>query len=396
MWTLKKVCSLLGTASPAPGALISPNYSTNIEPAIRPKVQLWLNGNYKCRHFLQPLVIKALVLLTELGQPPSYQKTVSGRQSYHRRHEMAAGWRGKFNFKLKESSSSQPKATLSIHILCRCWIQTEDEDSIIVLPRQTFQEPSTMTRVGKATCSTVPRGKFLQFSGCFPWLIWLQQKVPGREQGNQTSASSGFGHASCLGGFYLGWLVDFYLGFVLVFWKKIRDGAGSYLGRGTEGSPGHTCSSYGDKRIFFEVGLLHWVPLETTLAAEYCSFVRLPPLRILDYLRLSEFLSHKVDFLSTSERIPGSLTLHYPVYERKQEYKVHTINHPEKYHNSAQMFCQANKSNTGILQEKNTTFCYRATHFITGKLDSLFSLLHVWSVRGFGKETTYLKQPIKG
>lgn len=56
------------------------------------------------------------------------------------------------------------------------------------------------------------------------------------------------------------------------------------------------------------------------------------------------------------------------------------------------MLCQANKPNTGILQEKKTrTFCYRAIHFITGKLDSLFSLLHVWSVTGFGKETIYLK-----
>lgn len=96
---------------------------------------------------------------------------------------------------------------------------------------------------GTATCSMAPRVKFLQFSGCFPWLIWLQQKIPGREQGTQTSASCGFGHALCLRGFYLVWLIDFYLGFVLVFWKKIRDGAGSYLGRGTEGSLGHTCRS---------------------------------------------------------------------------------------------------------------------------------------------------------
>lgn len=305
------------------------------------------------------------MLLAEFGQPPSYQKSASGKQHYCWRHEIAEGWSGKSNFKLKESRSSQPKATLSVHILCRSQIQTKDEDSIIVLPQQTFQKPSTKGLTGDWNSNMAPRGKFLQFSGCFPWLIWLQQKIPGREQRNQTSASRGFGHALCLGGFYLVWLVDFYLGFVLAFWKKIRDGAGSYLGRGTEGSLGHTCSSYGDKRIFFEVGLLLWVPLETTLAAEYCSFVRLPLLRILDYLWLSEFLSHKVDFLSASKRTTGSLTLHYPVYERKQEYKVHAINHPGKYHNSSQMFCQANKPNIGILQQKNPTFCYRATHFIT-------------------------------
>lgn len=175
----------------------------------------------------------------------------------------------------------------------------------------------------------------------------------------------GLGMPYVLGGFYLVWLVDFYSGFVLVFWKKIRDGAGSSLGRGTDSSPGHTGSSYGDKRIFFEVGLLLWVLLETTLAAEYCSFVRLPLPRILDYLWLSEFLSHKVDFLSTSKRTPGSLTLHYPVYERKQEYKVHTINHPEKYHNPFQMFCQANKPNIGILQggKKKTNILLQSNPF---------------------------------
>lgn len=157
-------------------------------------------------------------------------------------------------------------------------------------------------------CSTAPRGKFLQFSGCFPWLIWLQQKVPGKEQGNQNSPSRGFGHAWCLGGVLLGLIGWFLFGVVLDFWKKIKDGAGSCMGRGTEGSPGHTCSSYGDKRIVWEVGLLLWVPLETALAAEYCSFVRLPLPRILDYLWLSEFLSHKVDFLSAPERTTGSLT----------------------------------------------------------------------------------------
>lgn len=68
---------------------------------------------------------------------------------------------------------------------------------------------------------------------------------------------------------------------------KIRDGAGNYPGRGTEGCSGHTCSSYGDKRIFFEVGLLLWVLLETTLVTDYCSFVKVPstqdPGIIFDY-----------------------------------------------------------------------------------------------------------------
>lgn len=367
------------TASPALGALISPNYSTNIKSAIRPKVQLWCNSNPKCRCFLQPIIIKALLLLTELGQPLSCLKTASGKQHYRWRHENAAGWRGKFHFKLKESSCS--------HSQKPHWASTLDAEAGFRLRMKTqslsyhgkhFKNhlQKVWLEIGTAAWSVVPRGKFVQLSGYFPWLIWLQQKVPGREQGNQTPASHGFGHALCLGGFYLVWLVDFYLRFVLVSWKKIRDGAGSYPGRGTEGSPGHTCSSYGDKRIFFEVGLLIWVLLETTLPAEYCSFVRLPLLRIPDYLWLSEFLSHKVDFLPTSKRTPGSLSLHYPVYERKQEYKMRTINHPEKYHNPFQMFCQANKPNTGILQEKKKPFCYRATHFITRKLDSLLSLLH--------------------
>lgn len=86
----------------------------------------------------------------------------------------------------------------------------------------------------------------------------------------------GFGYALCLGFLFglVGWVLFCLL--VWVFLKKIRDGAGSYLGRGTEGSPGHACSSYGDKRIFFEVGLLLWVLLETTLVAEYCLFAKTP------------------------------------------------------------------------------------------------------------------------
>jgi len=62
------------------------------------------------------------------------------------------------------------------------------------------------------------------------------------------------------------------------------------------------------------------------------------------------------------------------------------------------MFCQANKPNIGMLQEEKP-FCYRATHFITGKLDSLFSRLQVrfsYAARGFWKEITYLKANYQG
>lgn len=75
--------------------------------------------------------------------------------------------------------------------------------------------------------------------------------------------SAGFEHASCLA-------------FFICFLKKIRDGAGNYLGRGTEGSSGHTCSSYGDKRMFFAAGMLLWVLLETTPMTDYHSFVKIP------------------------------------------------------------------------------------------------------------------------
>lgn len=64
------------------------------------------------------------------------------------------------------------------------------------------------------------------------------------------------------------------------------------------------------------------------------------------------------------------------------------------------MFCQANKPNTGILQEeKKKPFCYRATHLITGKLDFLFHLQQVWfgyAQRGSWKEITYLKANDQG
>lgn len=284
-----------------------------------------------------------------------------------------------------------------VHILCRSWNQTEDE--VLCCPTtanisRTIYKRSDW-RLEQQHALQHPEGNFPNSVAAFHSLSDSSRRSQGENRGIRPLLVVGLGMPCVLGGVYLVGLVDFYLGFVLVFWKKIRDGAGSYLGRGTEGSLGHTCSSYGDKRIFFEVGLLLWVLLETTLAAEHCSFVRLSLLRMLDYLWLSQFLSHKVDFLSASKRTTGSLTLHYPVYERKQEYKVHTINHPEKYHNSSQMFCQAKKPNTGILQEKKTTFCYRLTHFTTENWIPCFLFCMYGTARGFRKETTYLKQPIK-
>lgn len=187
--------------------------------------------------------------------------------------------------------------------------------------------------IGTAICSTAPRGKFLQFSGCFPWLIWIQQVVSGKEQGNQTSASRGFGHALCFGGVYLVWLIDFYLGLFWIFERRFKTGLEAIWGEAQKAALGTHAVPMEIRGSSLEVGLLLWVPLETAPAADYCSSVRLPLPRILDYLRLSEFLSHKVDFISAPKRTTGSLTLHYPVYKRKQEYKAHTIYHPEKYHN---------------------------------------------------------------
>lgn len=258
-----------------------------------------------------PIIIKALVQLAEFGQPPSCQKTASGKQPYHWRHEIAAGWREKFNFKPRKAVPHSQKPHWVSTFYAEAGFRLRMKTQSLSYHGKYFKNhlQKVWLEIGTAKqCSTAPRGKFLQFSGCFPWLIWLQQKVPGKEQGNQNSPSRGFGHAWCLGGVLLGLIGWFLFGVVLDFWKKIKDGAGSCMGRGTEGSPGHTCSSYGDKRIVWEVGLLLWVPLETALAAEYCSFVRLPLPRILDYLWLSEFLSHKVDFLSAPERTTGSLT----------------------------------------------------------------------------------------
>lgn len=46
------------------------------------------------------------------------------------------------------------------------------------------------------------------------------------------------------------------------FFKKITNGAGNYHRIDAEGNSGHAYSSYGDKRIFLEAGLLLWVLLE--------------------------------------------------------------------------------------------------------------------------------------
>lgn len=153
-----------------------------------------------------------------------------------------------------------------------------------------------------------PEGSFSNSVAAFHGLSDSSRRSQEKNRGIRTLLVVVLGMPGVLGGVLLGLIGWFLFGVVLDFWKKIKDGAGSCMGRGTEGSPGHTCSSYGDKRIVWEVGLLLWVPLETALAAEYCSFVRLPLPRILDYLWLSEFLSHKVDFLSAPERTTGSLT----------------------------------------------------------------------------------------
>lgn len=75
---------------------------------------------------------------------------------------------------------------------------------------------------------------------------------------------------------------------------------------------------------------------------------------------------------------------------------MRTINHPEKYHNPFQMFCQANKPNIGILQEKKN-------HFV---IEQPISLLENWipcflfcmygTARGFGKESIYSKANYQG
>lgn len=95
-----------------------------------------------------------------------------------------------------------------------------------------------MTGVGKATCSTAPRGKFLQFTGCFPWLIWLQQKVPRREQGNQTSASRGFGYALCLGGFIWFDLLIFIWGLFWFFERRLEMGLEAIWGEAQKAALG--------------------------------------------------------------------------------------------------------------------------------------------------------------
>lgn len=161
----------------------------------------------------------------------------------------------------------------------------------------------------------------------------------------------GFGHALCLDfliwfswlNFCLNWFVlrlgfwfCLWFGFLAVFFGfwvflKIRDGAKSYTGKGTEASPGHTCSSCRDILWgwFIPLGATGDYPGGTVLLIHKDCLLS----GSWQYLRLSQFLNHKVDFFPIPKRAPGSLFPPYPVCEKKQEYKLHTINRPEKYHN---------------------------------------------------------------
>lgn len=214
MWTLGKVYSLLWTASSVLGALISPNDSTNIKPAIRPKVQLWLNGNCKCRGFLQPIATKTLVLLTEC-QPPSYQKTAWGKHHYHWRHETAAGWRRQFNFKLKESSSSQPQATLSAHILCRSWIQTEDES----LSYLHFKNHQPWLELEKQHALRRPEGSFFNSLGAFHGLSDSSRRSQEENRGIRPLLVVGLG-MPCVLGVLFGLICWFLFGVCFGFLKE--------------------------------------------------------------------------------------------------------------------------------------------------------------------------------
>lgn len=159
-----------------------------------------------------PIIIKALVQLAEFGQPPSCQKTASGKQPYHWRHEIAAGWREKFNFKPRKTVPHSQKPHWVSTFYAEAGFRLRMKTQSLSYHGKYFKNhlQKVWLEIGTAKqCSTAPRGKFLQFSGCFPWLIWLQQKVPGKEQGNQNSPSRGFGHAWCLGGGFtwLDWLI---------------------------------------------------------------------------------------------------------------------------------------------------------------------------------------------
>lgn len=135
-----------------------------------------------------PIIIKALVQLAEFGQPPSCQKTASGKQPYHWRHEIAAGWREKFNFKPRKAVPHSQKATLSVHILCRSWIQTEDEDSVVVLPWQIFQEPSTKGLTGDWNSKTVLYSTQREVSP-IQWLLSMAYLTPAEGPRKRTGES---------------------------------------------------------------------------------------------------------------------------------------------------------------------------------------------------------------
>lgn len=155
--------------------------------------------------------------------------------------------------------------------------------------------------MGRETCSAVLRGKFLQLNGCFPWLIWLQQNVPAREQGNQTHATCGvwaclapwfFLWFAWLVGFcFVCWLVGWW--FFVVFFKKRRLemglgaiwGAAQKAALGTHAVPMEIRGS--SLRLVYSFGCRWRLPWWQSTAY----LRRIPPLRILALsliIRISE------------------------------------------------------------------------------------------------------------
>lgn len=203
--------------------------------------------------------------------------------------ETGTGWRGNFHFKPKENScalSQDPDWAFTFYAEAgfRLRMKTSSLSHHDKHFKNHLQKVLTGDGKGDVLCGAQREVSPTQ------WLLSMAYLTPAERPSKRTRESDscylwGLGMPCalvfslvCLVGWVLfcllvGWLVVFCCFFLK---KKIRDGAGSYLGSGTEGSPGHTCSSYGDKRIFFEVGLLLWVPLETTLVAEYCLFAKNP------------------------------------------------------------------------------------------------------------------------
>lgn len=74
-----------------------------------------------------------------------------------------------------------------VHILCRSWIQTEDEDSIIVLPQQTFQEPSTKGLTGDWNSNML----YSTQRGISPiqWLLSMAYLTPAEDPRERTGES---------------------------------------------------------------------------------------------------------------------------------------------------------------------------------------------------------------